>query len=580
MGLQDLLNLSNSRNMKIGMSKERFDIIQPELRKYIAFWREYPDLFIDFLQTGADGKIPDDGLKFYFYQRAFLRICMRQKYVQFVQPRAYSKSFISVLSLMIKCILYPGCKLFVTSGGKEQSAGIIKEKVDELCAMVPNLAREIDWRPGKTRIGKDYVIYRFKNNSYFDNVPASEKSRGKRRHGGLVEECVGVDGDILSQVILPMMNVSRKALDGTKHDEEPLNKSQVYVTTAGYKNTFSYTKLIQLLVWMVVEPNKAYIGGGTWRVPVMVGLQDRSFINDLKRDSTFDEASFEREYESRWTGIVEGAFFNGEQFDRNRILNRPEYEYSGRNGDRSYYILAADVGRLRCATVVTVFKVKPQDVGSPIINLVNIVEINNENLLDQAVVLKRYFYKYKAKKLIIDGNGLGHGLIDAMVKPCSDPETGVEYPDFGIENDKDGDYRKFRTPMTEDDAIYNMKANPEINTACHSNVVAQMSSGKIKFLIDEKVAKQKLLGTKVGREMTPEERKIYLLPYQLTTILKDEMLNLKEENQGTNIILKQANKSIPKDKFSSFEYGLWYIKESENKKGKRKFNAKDWSFFN
>ena len=77
MGLQDLLNLSNSRNMKIGMSKERFDIIQPELRKYIAFWREYPDLFIDFLQTGADGKIPDDGLKFYFYQRAFLRICMR-----------------------------------------------------------------------------------------------------------------------------------------------------------------------------------------------------------------------------------------------------------------------------------------------------------------------------------------------------------------------------------------------------------------------------------------------------------------------------------------------------------------------
>jgi hypothetical protein len=36
-----------------------------------------------------------------------------------------SKSFLSILVLMCRCILYPGAKLFVTSGGKEQSAGII-----------------------------------------------------------------------------------------------------------------------------------------------------------------------------------------------------------------------------------------------------------------------------------------------------------------------------------------------------------------------------------------------------------------------------------------------------------------------
>jgi hypothetical protein len=36
-----------------------------------------------------------------------------------VFPRAYSKSFLSVLVLMIRCILYPRAKLFVTSGGKE-----------------------------------------------------------------------------------------------------------------------------------------------------------------------------------------------------------------------------------------------------------------------------------------------------------------------------------------------------------------------------------------------------------------------------------------------------------------------------
>lgn len=79
----------------------------------------------------------------------------------------------------------------------------MKEKVTEICTLVPALERELDKRPGKTKEAKDYVVYVFKNGSYFDNIAASEKSRGKRRHGGLVEECVGVDGDILSQVIIP-----------------------------------------------------------------------------------------------------------------------------------------------------------------------------------------------------------------------------------------------------------------------------------------------------------------------------------------------------------------------------------------
>lgn len=57
------------------------------------------------------------------------------------------------------------------------------------------------------------------------------------------------------------------------------------------------------------------------------------------------------------------------------------------------------------------------------------------------------------------------------------------------------------------------------------------------------------------------------------------MLNLREENQGLNIILKQANKSIQKDKFSAFEYGLWYIRETEGKKKKKRFKASDFCFY-
>ena len=524
MALQDILAISSNRR-KLGLSEERIEPIKPYLRQYIAYWREYPDMFIDFLQTGADGKIPDDGLHFYFYQRVFLRVAMRYKYVYMVFPRAYSKSFLSVLTLMIRCILYPRAKLFVTSGGKEQSAGIIKEKVDELCSLVPALNKELDRRPGKTRISKDYCIFMFKNGSYFDNIAATEKSRGKRRHGGLIEECVGVDGKILSEVIIPTMNVSRLAMDGQSYPEETLNKSQIYVTTAGWKGTFAYDKLIQLLVWMITEPEKAYILGGTWRIPVLMKLLDRTFLQDLQRDGTYNEASFDREYESKWSGTTENAFFDGEIFDKHRVINQPEYEHSGRSSLKSYHILSVDVGRKGCDTVVCIWKVTPQTAGPAVKSLVNIYTMNDTHFEDQAIKLKRLYYKYKARRIVMDANGLGIGLVDYMVKPQHDPVMGEDFPDFGVyggtQDDAADEYKKYHTQETEEDAMYLMKANAPINTEAHANFQTMLNAGKVKLLINEQTAKAKLLSTKNGQKMSPEKRAEYLKPFTLTSILKE-----------------------------------------------------------
>ena len=572
MALQDLLNLSTNRK-KIGLSEERIRAIIPAAREYISFWREYPDLFVDFM------KGPDSTFNLFFYQRVFMRAAMRHKYVYAVFPRAYSKSFLAVMILMIRCILYPRCKLFVTSGGKEQAAGIMKEKVKEICTLIPAFEKEIDWGRGKSMEGKDYCKYVFKNGSYFDNIAARESSRGKRRHGGLIEECVGVDGTILSEVIIPTMNISRMCMDGTTQPDETLNKSQIYVTTAGWKNTYPYEKLIQLLVWQIVQPEKSFIMGGTYRIPILMKLLDKNFIKDLKMDGTFNESSFDREYESKWSGSVEDAFFSSEVFDRNRILNQPEYESSGRSSKQAYYVLSADVGRKGCDTVVCVFKVTPQPQGAAIKTLVNIYTLTDEHFEDQAIKLKKLFYKYNAQRLVIDANGLGIGLVDYMIKSQIDPDTADIFPDFGVYNDDELYYKKYRTNNTEQDAMYLVKANAPINTEAHTVARSNLSSGKVKFLIDERVAKQKLMNTKVGQNMKPEERAEYLKPFTLTSILKEEMLNLREENEGVNIILKQANRGIRKDKFSAFEYGLYYIKlEEDSKKKKRKFNVKDFMF--
>jgi hypothetical protein len=156
--------------------------------------------------------------------------------------------------------------------------------------------------------------------------------------------------------------------------------------------------------------------GGTWRTPVGVGLQSKTFITDQKNEGTYNEASFEREYESKWSGTVEDAFFNGEHFNRNRKLLQPEYEHSGRSAAGAYYVLSADVGRKGCDTVVCVFKVTPQTQGPAIKTLVNIYTISDEHFEDQAIQLKKLYYKYKARRIVIDGNGLGIGLVDYMVK--------------------------------------------------------------------------------------------------------------------------------------------------------------------
>ena len=64
MALQDLMELSLSKGgKKMGLSEERIRDSLPVIRQYIAFWREYPDMFVEFLC----GSNPEN-FQLYFYQ--------------------------------------------------------------------------------------------------------------------------------------------------------------------------------------------------------------------------------------------------------------------------------------------------------------------------------------------------------------------------------------------------------------------------------------------------------------------------------------------------------------------------------
>lgn len=87
MALQEIMSLSCMRgHKKQGISEERIKKLIPIFRQYISFWREYPDIFVDFL-CGGD-KAEADTLHLFFYQRVFLRAVMRHRYTYATFPRA------------------------------------------------------------------------------------------------------------------------------------------------------------------------------------------------------------------------------------------------------------------------------------------------------------------------------------------------------------------------------------------------------------------------------------------------------------------------------------------------------------
>jgi hypothetical protein len=83
-------------------------------------------LFIDLITP------EDDNFQLFFYQRIFLRSVMRFREVYLTAARAFSKSFLTILGLMLQCIFIPGRKVFICAPNKSQGAQIAREKIAEI----------------------------------------------------------------------------------------------------------------------------------------------------------------------------------------------------------------------------------------------------------------------------------------------------------------------------------------------------------------------------------------------------------------------------------------------------------------
>lgn len=108
-----------------------------EIGDMMSTFSAYPDLFLDLITPS------DSSFKLYFYQRITLRALMRFKDIYVTAPRAFSKSFLTILAMILQCIFMPGTKRFICAPNKTQSAQIAKEKIAEIYDRWPLLKKEI-----------------------------------------------------------------------------------------------------------------------------------------------------------------------------------------------------------------------------------------------------------------------------------------------------------------------------------------------------------------------------------------------------------------------------------------------------
>ena len=531
-----------------------------DLEKWVNFFTAYPDIYLDII------KPTDSEFSLFFYQRMTLRVLMRFKDVFITAPRAFSKSFVTILAFFLQCVFIPGRKVFICANTKQQAAQITKEKLYEIYDHWPLLKKEVvgyELKEYPGNYGKDYVQLRFRNGSLLDVVLAGDAARGGRRHGGMIDEIRDGDEEAINSVVIPLVNVSRRLPNNTVNPKEP-NQQIVATTSAGSKTSFSYERLIDTFENAIIDPQHAFMFGCDWRLPAMHGLIDKQYINKLKMSPSYNAESFATEYLSLWQGSSEDAWFSYEKLSKYRKLKNPEMHAINRPESEQFYLISVDVGRISDQTAVSIFRVNILK-GKFYATLVNLIVLGRtpqtKPFTVQAIDLKKIIERYNPKEVVIDTNGLGVGLADEMIKAQYD-EMGRMLPAYGFIND---DNYKAIQPKDAPKILYGIKANGPLNSRIHGNCYSRLTSGLVRFLIKEQEAKSALLSTKVGQKMTIEQRVIRLMPHEMTTKLFEEMANLRLKRTGTtlDIVLERINSRFPKDKYSSFSYGLWRIKELE-----------------
>jgi hypothetical protein len=547
---------SDLENVK-GTNVRNFGEMMDDFSEMLSYFQAYPDKFIDYI-------LPEDStFSLYPFQRIFLRVMARYKKVYITATRGTSKSFINILSMYLKCIFYPNIKLSLVAPQKDQASQIAQQNIEAIWNFIPILKREVR----KHQFAKDFTRLTFYNNSVLDIVVASQGSRGLRRHGLSFEEICQMEKhrEVIGEVLLPLLANNRKGADG-KVSKHEIHKQLMYVTTASSRQSYAWEQLYSVMTEMA-SGKSAFVIGNDFTLPVMFEQLDPDYIEEVRSDPSMSPLQFAREYMSVWTGSSENSLVQLKDLEKCRVIDKAEF--SAVKGDHKY-IISVDVARSenknRATTAIAIFKLIPRGNGTYIKHLINVHTYKgNMHFEDQSIYIKELVDKFRASMVIIDGNGLGRGLIDYLVKED-------KYPSYSVVNDDS--YDKYKMPNSLP-LVFNVMSNTKQTNASdmHNNFMAVISNHDLKLLVSDTIIKEKT------KEKDYEKLGEQLAPHVETGLFVDEVMNLIYVAEGNRTKVKRVSKQMEKDRYSAVSYGLWYVYLEEKKNQQRKRETFDATGF-
>jgi len=268
----------------------------------------------------------------------------------------------------------------------------------------------------------------------------------------------------------------------------------------------------------------------------------------LKKKKDMSPIAFDMNYGGNWVGSSTGALVNINRFMNCRTLTEPEI--SAKNDTDEYY-LGVDVVRSQNKSnnqsSIAVGKViRGSDDRIEEIHIVNIIHVSNTlNFSTQACIVKRIFKRYNAKAAVVDGNGLGSGLIDELMKETYDPKSGEIYPSWNTMN-------TIAEPENSraKEILYDLKAQ-SCQTAVLTNFIDMVDSGKLRFLESRNGGDYAI---KDGDDLDSK-----VMPFVQEELFFQETGNLKLVQNGRNLSVEKVVSKFDKDRFSAVAYLLYYI---------------------
>lgn len=516
-----------------------------ELKKaeYFAnFWIWYPDLALDLMapQEGA--------IKLHTDQRVFMRAGTRFFSEHGCFNRGYGKTFLEFANMVIVCIRYPNIELALTAQTKENAAALLKDKYNELVRYYPMLAKEIV----KTSFIKGDALIVFKNGARIDALANAQTSKGQRRKRISIEESNLMDNVIFEDALEPVVEVGRTTCGKLAVvNPEELNQQINFYTTPGFRGSDEYNRNLTMFRDMR-DLNGKIVLGSNWMLGCWYG-RGSSKSTILKKKKDMSPIAFDMNYGGNWVGSSTGALVNINRLMNCRTLAAPEVSSSS---DEDEYYLGVDVARSQNTSnnqsSIAVGKVIRGPDGKIIeIQLVNLIHVPNTfSFTTQAIMVKRIRKRYHARKVVVDGNGLGSGLVDELLKPQNDPITGDAYPAWDTMNTT-------AEPETSnaEQCLYDLKAQ-SCQTQILSNFINVIDSSVLRFLESRNGGDDYAIRTN-------EDLNSKVMPYVQEELFFQEVGNLKLVQNGKNLSVEKVVSKFDKDRFSATAYLLYFILKVE-----------------